>query len=420
MSKDFVPAKPTQPILKKQSSVSLQVQFQIPSNGGSEVTRVHLALQKLDPNSTEFVKERELEVEHGLGIEVILDGLEPEGTYRVQVQALNPVGASEPSEWSENVNLDALVPKAPEPRFEVLSSTSLALLYSNLFEITKPPLMSVCMYWCQYPRPSDSLKEEDISTLEVPIHESSLIKLDGLKEGESYHVWATFKGQNGEEGISSDPVYIPLSSFLSLPDSPPPSPPPPASSSKESLNKIQKVPNSFRRSSSLSLDQRFQNMHDGMPAHFDPEDPEASVAGAPLSRSFSNPSQPGSRKPSISEKDATARRASGASLSSLNRKPSQTSPRKASVGSGPKATSESSLSRPPNAPHKKSSLSSSESSIRPGAAPNQSVTATTSPIMTHTNDLQRKGSQKKKLDEGSVGLEKCTLSFRPNFSNSLI
>ena len=59
-----------------------------------------------------------------------------------------------------------------------------------------------------------------------------------------------------------------MASAIPLPESPPPSPEP-VRSAEAPLPPLSR--SGSQRSSSLSLDQRVQNMHDGHPAHLDPE-----------------------------------------------------------------------------------------------------------------------------------------------------
>lgn len=66
------------------------------------------------------------------GFDCNVDGLETGGTYVFNVIAINKIGESEVSEWSDEIDIDHLVPVAKAPSISILSPTTIRFTFADL------------------------------------------------------------------------------------------------------------------------------------------------------------------------------------------------------------------------------------------------------------------------------------------------
>lgn len=102
---DFVPRQPSKPIVKKMSSTSVQVSSKVIPNGGSEIDKFRILLSKVASEGESVTQEVPVYEFYRGELEYTLSSLEPDTMYELCVIASNCMGASEPSEKSDPVNL---------------------------------------------------------------------------------------------------------------------------------------------------------------------------------------------------------------------------------------------------------------------------------------------------------------------------
>ncbi|RKO85392.1 hypothetical protein BDK51DRAFT_48057 [Blyttiomyces helicus] len=213
-----------------------------------------------------------------------IDNLTPGMAYRFQVEAVNRVGRSEPSENSDRINFDVLIPVPDRLTAEILSPTSVRLVMPTVPASSNVPIVGyrVASEGAHGPVPQ-------IEAAVIPTIQRELL-VDGLVP----------------EGVFSPPVFVPLAgecaacgegdrclarsimkrqitpppplAAIPIPPSPPPTPRapsrsedlPPLSETQDTTPEPAPLTKTASRSSTLSMNQKVVNMHNGMPANHDP------------------------------------------------------------------------------------------------------------------------------------------------------
>jgi hypothetical protein len=164
---DFAPRQPSKPIVKKLSSSSVQVSSKVLPNGGSEIDKFKILLSKVTGEGVTSTQEFPVYEFYRGELEYTLSSLEPDTTYEVCVIASNCMGASDPSEKSDPVNLgkllmliiflkttkmglDALVPLADPPQLEALpGGTCVKITLPDVSSISKPVIKAFRINWSE-------------------------------------------------------------------------------------------------------------------------------------------------------------------------------------------------------------------------------------------------------------------------------
>ncbi|KAI9360426.1 ciliary protein causing Leber congenital amaurosis disease-domain-containing protein [Zopfochytrium polystomum] len=267
--------KPKKPVAKKLSSSSVLLSSSVDKNSAAAVDKWKVLITQTERPEAEVGTV--VLSQSGPSLEHAINGLEPGGTYSFSVIAVTAFGESEQSDPSDDVNLDHVLPIPEPPRFESITGTSLTVLFQEdaLGEdaaiLTKKRIILT------------SLSEEPASTIVDCELSDTSFHFENLAPGTSYAVSVAFVS-GSEEGAPSDSKYISLAAAFPLPPSPVPSTVPevepqtnevptlePSRNSIVEDTTTSPAPLSKATSRSLSLTQRMQNMHDGNPAHHDPD-----------------------------------------------------------------------------------------------------------------------------------------------------
>ncbi|KAL5038487.1 hypothetical protein BDV3_006364 [Batrachochytrium dendrobatidis] len=283
---DFPPNQPSKPTVKKISLSSVQISANVKPNKGTPVQSFVVVISKVQSqisgqatgNSTEQIqninKEIVVPTTHGHPNDLlyIIDNLERGTIYRFSVQASSFGGDSPMSELSDNVDIDALIPTSGDPTITVLSPSSIQVEFPSVVHIEQPKLEGFKIVWSIDP---------DLHTLSGFTQTISLEQLSytvhNLPEGECLYVSICLIGMH-EEGMYSNPIFVPLAAGISLPRSPTPTPEYEDILNKSQYSSINALYKTASKGSILSISQRVVNMHHGMPAYHDPPIDETGIS----------------------------------------------------------------------------------------------------------------------------------------------
>ncbi|KAJ3037347.1 hypothetical protein HDV00_001772 [Rhizophlyctis rosea] len=216
---DIPPSTPTKPHIKKLSSTSIQLYSSCPPNGGSDVQSYRITTTR-SGDTSEVTEIPATGVNASGEVAHVIEGLLQGETYVFYVEARNGKGWSERSVGSEGVRLG----KRKDMR--------------------------------------------DAALVAGPVPGGD-VDVEGLVEGGSYWVGVCWVGE-GQDGSYSDPAPLHLASALPLPQSPPPTPLPPPPTTEDDTPDPAPLTKTPSKSSSLSMREKIENMHHGMPAYHEP------------------------------------------------------------------------------------------------------------------------------------------------------
>ncbi|KAJ1561963.1 hypothetical protein HK096_002671, partial [Nowakowskiella sp. JEL0078] len=215
-----------------------------------------------------------------------INGLDPGKSYRFQVIALNPSGESEAGDLSdENVKInpgeDTLVPVPDSPEIHIITPTSIRIYFPNAIlsgeQAPKITGFRVLVLPIEEGTNSPSLGLD--TTTFVPSSLKSWT-VEELTRGGQYYVSISFVGER-EEGSLSVPIAVYLAAAIPLPNSPLQQSSSPKSTSpqptieaihKQTSDSSDKGSNTSLLGSRLSLSEKVENMHQGMPANYIPSE----------------------------------------------------------------------------------------------------------------------------------------------------
>ncbi|KAJ3103421.1 hypothetical protein HDU97_010167 [Phlyctochytrium planicorne] len=294
---DVPPPRPSPPQLKKISSSSVMIVSTCVGNQGSDIECWRILYSKEEkkvdpehkPTATTTIFTAPPALDKG-SLEFLIENLEPGTAYTFAVAAINGIGESEHSEFSEEIVLDEMIPIAEPPQVQVLSPTSLKVTpRKQNAGYTGPKIIA---YKIHATTNDTADGKPHTVTVRKGIDEPFAV-VDRLDTGSSYFVSLCFIGEESCEGAFSKGVFVPLAAAIPLPNSPLPTPPTrlsdiegtqdPTDPATSNSNNPTSISNSSSlslnklgsKSSLLTLAQKVQNMHEGNPAHHDP------VPGAP-------------------------------------------------------------------------------------------------------------------------------------------
>ncbi|ORY51994.1 hypothetical protein BCR33DRAFT_712201 [Rhizoclosmatium globosum] len=274
---DCPPNQPSKPHITKLDNQSIHITTSSEPNGGTELEGWKIMYYKTTPPpegetsspiTTVFVKSTGLH--HSL--DHVIEGLEPGAPYIFKVLATSQGGESDPSENSDEVNLDHMMPIPDPPVVEITSGTSVTFKFPedpNSKYGDRPKLTGYKILGYH------DMSSKTAVNVSCSIEELNFV-LDGLDRGASYNFALALIGEEAGEGTPSELVFVPLAAGIALPPSPEVVDTELKSSTSEILRDDPDAPNPGQlkksKSRSLSLTQRSQNMHDGNPAYHDPEE----------------------------------------------------------------------------------------------------------------------------------------------------
>ncbi|KAJ3325846.1 hypothetical protein HDV06_002231 [Boothiomyces sp. JEL0866] len=281
---DFPPNQPLKPKVKRASSSTIQIATSCGIGQYSPPTCFKVSMYKVnkdvEPNELFDVQEFTVSAVTSFAdhkeMHLTIDMLSPGTTYKFQVVAINAVGSSTPSEWSDEVDigkqlfiLEHLVPALTNLSVEISSLESILVKLPSVADISKPTIIGYKVRWYFSPDMVHLIGQSDL----IPVDQSTYT-ISHLIQGETYYIIGCFVGEN-EEGMSCFPIYTPLAASIELPPSPIPETGSEAESQQlpeidDSNSSIPVLRKNSQNNSNLSINQRVANMHHGMPAYHEP------------------------------------------------------------------------------------------------------------------------------------------------------
>ncbi|KAJ2997155.1 hypothetical protein HDV02_005834 [Globomyces sp. JEL0801] len=246
---DFPPPAPNKPSVKRQTSSSVLIAALSKNGIGSPTVSFRIQLFKVVEVNGEKVREANPDFEFKAlatscatpgykELQYQINELIPGTTYQVKVYAMNECGESEESEWSDEIDIEGLVPAMNSLQIEVASSDSFRVILPTLDGTGKPKINGYKLKWSLSPDMHPLLGKSDM----IPLTEESVV-VNGLQD-----------------------AYIPLPKTpvpqsVSFEDSP---------KEEDIASEADSVKRSSQFGSNLSINQRVANMHHGMPAYHEP------------------------------------------------------------------------------------------------------------------------------------------------------
>ncbi|KAI8893171.1 hypothetical protein BC833DRAFT_313278 [Globomyces pollinis-pini] len=274
---DFPPPAPNKPSVKRQTSLSVLIAALSKNGIGSPTVSFRIQLFKVVEVNGEKVREANPDFEFKAlatscatpgykELQYQINELIPGTTYQVKVYATNEYGESEESEWSDEIDIEGLVPAMNSLQIEVASSDSFRVILPTLDGTGKPKINGYKLKWSLSPDMHPLLGKSDM----IPLTEESVV-VNGLQDGATYYVTGCLVGDL-EEGMDSPVSFVPLAAYIPLPKTPVPQSVSFEDSPKEEdiASEADSVKRSSQFGSNLSINQRVANMHHGMPAYHEP------------------------------------------------------------------------------------------------------------------------------------------------------
>lgn len=148
---DFPPVKPSLPFIKRKSNTSISISSQVEETPGSQINTYIIYLYKIHPENGIFFDEKEITVpvtdlRNANFFNHIIDELTPSTIYQLNIKALNKAGESPLSEFSQRIEIDALVPGIEQVSVNLLSPTSV-LIEVSPFNNLKPKIIGFKVCW---------------------------------------------------------------------------------------------------------------------------------------------------------------------------------------------------------------------------------------------------------------------------------
>ncbi|KAH9272283.1 hypothetical protein BASA83_005375 [Batrachochytrium salamandrivorans] len=290
---DFPPNKPLNPVIKRITSSSVQIESYVQPNKGTPVQSFLVVIVKVKPQDAiattvgnveadSYYDRKEVIVPathtHPYDLVHTIEGLERDTIYKFSVQANNQGGDSPFSDFSENVDIDALVPAPGDIHVHVLTSTSVKVDFPSMAYVDRQKSIGLKIVWALDSHMHNLVGSTNMISLDKSDH-----VIEDLNEGQCLYFAICLVGVH-EEGVYSKSVFTPLAAGIVLPLSPFPTRVPnevdaleAASSDVDLSGPVNGLSYSVSKGSTLSISQRVVNMHHGMPAYHDPPVDEAVI-----------------------------------------------------------------------------------------------------------------------------------------------
>ncbi|KAJ3305664.1 hypothetical protein HDV03_001309 [Kappamyces sp. JEL0829] len=274
---DYVPEKPLKPVVKKVSATGIHVSTSDVPGLGSPPSRFKITMVKIVKRPEEDVRtETSFTVPAAVNLQGkkemhynIID-VERGATYKFSASASNSTGESEESEWSDEIDIDGMVPALNDLQVAVVSPTSFAVTPPSVTDIKNPVILGYRIQWAHALDMVDVIGATDI----IPCDQKQYLVgdlepgtvPDSAYPGQSIYVNAQLVGEK-DEGMPCNAVFVPLASAIDLPASPVP----PAAAQEPATSELPPNPGELSKSSSrLSVNERVSNMHYGYAAFHAP------------------------------------------------------------------------------------------------------------------------------------------------------
>ncbi|KAJ1341951.1 hypothetical protein BSLG_003451 [Batrachochytrium salamandrivorans] len=290
---DFPPNKPLNPVIKRITSSSVQIESYVQPNKGTPVQSFLVVIVKVKPQDAiattvgnveadSYYDRKEVIVPathtHPYDLVHTIEGLERDTIYKFSVQANNQGGDSPFSDFSENVDIDALVPAPGDIHVHVLTSTSVKVDFPSMAYVDRQKSIGLKIVWALDSHMHNLVGSTNMISLDKSDH-----VIEDLNEGQCLYFAICLVGVH-EEGVYSKSVFTPLAAGIVLPLSPFPTRVSnevdaleAASSDVDLSGPANGLSYSVSKGSTLSISQRVVNMHHGMPAYHDPPVDEAVI-----------------------------------------------------------------------------------------------------------------------------------------------